>query len=154
MGDRVEKRGWLAAVFFTATFWFALVIGVSFLATTAKFLAPSLTLPVALDVGMHTFQVLNKVEWVLAALLLLVVLGGMRCKFAIAAAIVAALCVIAETFWLYPILEQRTAIIVAGGQPPRTIHHEIFVYLQGLKLAVLLVVVFAAALPLVRAPKT
>jgi hypothetical protein len=78
----------------------------------------------------------------------------MRCKFAIAAAIVAALCVIAETFWLYPILEQRTAIIVAGGQPPRTIHHEIFVYLQGLKLAVLLVVVFAAALPLVRAPKT
>ena len=51
MADIVEKRGWLAMVFFVATFWFALVIGVSFLATTAKFLAPSLTLPVALDVG-------------------------------------------------------------------------------------------------------
>lgn len=153
MADRVGNRGWLAAAFFTATFWFALVIGVSFLATTAKFLAPSLTLPVALDVGMHTFRVLNKVEWVLSALLLLIVLAGMRSKLAALAAAIAVLCVVAETFWLYPILDQRTAIIIAGGQPPKTIHHEIFVYLQGLKLVLLLVIVFVAALPLVRAQK-
>jgi hypothetical protein len=157
MADRVGTRGWLAVAFFIATFWFALVIGVSFLATTAKFLAPSLTLPVALDVGMHTFRVLNKVEWVLAALLLAVVLmtgvGGMRGKFAALAAAILALCVIVETGWLYPILDQRTAMIIAGVQPPKTIHHEVFVYLQGFKLALLLVVIFATALPLVRAPK-
>jgi hypothetical protein len=153
MADRVEKCGWLAVAFFTATFWFALVIGVSFLATTAKFLAPSLTLPVALDVGMHTFRVLNKVEWVLAALLLLIVLGGTRSKFAVLAAAIAVLCVVAETFWLYPILDQRTAMIIAGSQPPKTIHHGVFVYLQGLKLVLLLVVIFAAAMPLVRKPK-
>jgi hypothetical protein len=153
MADRVEKCGWLAVAFFTATFWFALVIGVSFLATTAKFLAPSLTLPVALDVGMHTFRVLNNVEWVLAALLLLIVLGGTRSKFAVLAAAIAVLCVVAETFWLYPILDQRTAMIIAGSQPPKTIHHGVFVYLQGLKLVLLLVVIFAAAMPLVRKPK-
>ncbi len=153
MADKVEKCGWLAVAFFTATFWFALVIGVSFLATTAKFLAPSLTLPVALDVGMHTFRVLNKVEWVLAALLLLIVLGGTRSKFAVLAAAIAVLCVVAETFWLYPILDQRTAMIIAGSQPPKTIHHGVFVYLQGLKLVLLLVVIFAAAMPLVRKPK-
>lgn len=153
MADRIEKCGWLAVAFFTATFWFALVIGVSFLATTAKFLAPSLTLPVALDVGMHTFRVLNKVEWVLAALLLLIVLGGTRSKFAVLAAAIAVLCVVAETFWLYPILDQRTAMIIAGSQPPKTIHHGVFVYLQGLKLVLLLVVIFAAAMPLVRKPK-
>jgi hypothetical protein len=154
MADRIEKRGWLAAAFFAATFWFALVIGVSFLATAAKFLAPSLTLPVALDVGMHTFRVLNKVEWVLAALLLLIVLGGTRSKLAFLAAAIAVLCVVAETFWLYPILEQRSAVIIAGGQPPKTIHHALFIYLQGFKLVLLLAVIFAAALALVRAPQT
>ncbi len=154
MADIVEKRGWLAMAFFVATFWFALVIGVSFLATTAKFLAPSLTLPVALDVGLHTFRVLNKVEWVLAALLLLVVLGGARCKLAILAAAVAALCVVVETAWLFPILDQRTAMVIAGNQPPKANYHQIFIYLQGLKLVALLAAVFVAALPLVRAPKT
>lgn len=151
MADRLEKRGWLAAAFFAATFWFALVIGVSFLATSAKFLAPSLTLPVALDVGRYTFSVLNKVEWVLAAALLLVVFAGVRGKLALIAAIVAAACVVAETSWLLPILDQRTDIIIAGGQPPKASYHLIFIYLQALKLAALLAVVFTAALRLVRA---
>jgi hypothetical protein len=42
----------------------------------AKFLAPSLSLPVALDVGRQTFYVFNKVEWVLVAVLLLMLLNG------------------------------------------------------------------------------
>lgn len=45
----------------------------AFLATPAKFLAPSLPLAVALDVGRHTFQVYNRVELLL--LMALVALG-------------------------------------------------------------------------------
>jgi hypothetical protein len=57
-------------------FWLGLLIGVAFLATPAKFLAPSLSLPVALDVGRQTFYVFNKVEWVMGAVLLLMLLNG------------------------------------------------------------------------------
>ena len=42
--------------------WAGLAIGVAFLATPAKFLALSLSLSVALDVGRHTFRVYNGVE--------------------------------------------------------------------------------------------
>jgi hypothetical protein len=39
-----------------------MILGVSFLATPAKFMASSITLPVALDAGRHAFSVLNKIE--------------------------------------------------------------------------------------------
>src|SRR5665648_1182454 len=57
-----------------AAVWIGMLVGVSFLATPAKFLAPSLTLPVALDVGRHTFSVFNRVEWAFSVVLLLFVL--------------------------------------------------------------------------------
>lgn len=61
--------------------WAGVVIGVSFLATPAKFLAPTLTLPVALYVGRHTFGVLRPVEIAWAALtLVLAWLGRSRLK--------------------------------------------------------------------------
>jgi hypothetical protein len=41
--------------------WSGLLIGVSFVATPARFLAPSLQLPQALDVGRWTFHVLTLV---------------------------------------------------------------------------------------------
>ena len=47
-------------------------------------------------------------------------------------------------------LDQRTDIIIAGGQPPKASYHQIFIYLQALKLAALLAVIFAAAFRLVR----
>lgn len=48
-----------------ALVWAGMVLGVSFLATAAKFLVPSLPRPVALDVGRHTFQVFGWVEMAL-----------------------------------------------------------------------------------------
>jgi hypothetical protein len=42
--------------------WAGVVIGVSFLAAPAKFAAPSLSLPVAMDVGRQEFGTLNLVE--------------------------------------------------------------------------------------------
>ena len=72
----IANRKWTAGLFAVAMFWLGLLIGVAFLATPAKFLAPSLSLPVALDVGRQTFYVFNKVEWVMGAVLLLMLLNG------------------------------------------------------------------------------
>jgi hypothetical protein len=52
-----------------ALLWAGMLIGVSFLATPAKFLAPSLILPVALDVGRQTFGLFSLVEIVFASIL-------------------------------------------------------------------------------------
>jgi hypothetical protein len=55
--------------------WSGLLIGVSFVATPAKFLAPSLQLPQALDVGRWTFHVLTLMEWTLVIMTGLLLLG-------------------------------------------------------------------------------
>jgi hypothetical protein len=47
--------------------WAGVLLGVSFIATPAKFLAPSLPMAQALDVGRWTFHVLSLVEWGFAA---------------------------------------------------------------------------------------
>jgi hypothetical protein len=105
-----ETRALNVASFALALLWIGLLVGVSFLATPAKFLASSLTLPVALDVGRHTFAIFNKAEWLLAAALLIVVL--LRPPHAIAAigSIVTALIVLLETAWLLPVLDRRVGL--------------------------------------------
>ena len=50
----------IAAILFL---WAGLLFGVSFVATPAKFLAPSLPMAQALDVGRWTFHVLALIEW-------------------------------------------------------------------------------------------
>lgn len=145
-----SKHSWLALTFFMASLWLGLLLGVSFLATIAKFSAPSLALPVALDVGRHTFAIFNKVEIVLAALVLLVVLTAARTKLAAIAALLAALFVAVESAWLLPLLDERTSIVIAGQQPPPASYHDIFVYLQFAKLAAVGAVAFVMALRLVQ----
>jgi hypothetical protein len=69
---------WRVGILAIALLWCGLLLGVSFLATPAKFMAPSLSLVVALDVGRQTFAVMNKVEWLFVAVLLALILTGRR----------------------------------------------------------------------------
>lgn len=66
MASADRKPGSLLAILMLASAWAGFLAGVSFLATPVKFLAPSLTLPVALDVGRQTFFAFNRSEIVLA----------------------------------------------------------------------------------------
>jgi hypothetical protein len=131
--------------------WIGLLAGVSFLATPAKFLAPSLTLPVALDVGRHTFAIFNKMEWLLAvAALLVVLLSRPRSGIAIAGSVIVALFVAVEAAWLLPVLDQRVGLIIAGGQPPASNLHNIYIGIEVVKLLVLVVISFVIGRRLAR----
>ncbi len=143
-------RGRMAAIFFVAVLWLGLLLGVSFLATPAKFLAPSLALPVALDVGRHTFALFNKVEWLLAATLLVLALTARRQEAVLLGAAIAALLVIVETAWLLPALDRRVGLIIAGQVPPPSILHDLYIALAIVKLAALGVVAFAIGRRLAR----
>ncbi|WP_018633822.1 hypothetical protein [Neomegalonema perideroedes] len=127
-----------------AVFWLGMLVGVSFLATPVKFAAPNLSLPVALEVGRATFGVFSKVEWGLAALLLIAVFAGPLGAGARLAALLAAGSAAVQTLWLLPVLDARVGEIVAGAAPPASSHHKVYVALEAAKALVLILIACAA----------
>lgn len=122
-----------------ATLYTGLLLGVSFLATPVKFLAPSLTLPVALDVGRQTFMVFNITELFLAvALLILAWLSEARWPRGLAAGVL--LLVVIQTIWLLPVLDARVEIIMQGDMPPPSQLHNGYIAMDVLKLGLLVAV--------------
>jgi len=136
---RISHDGALAALC-VSVLWLGILVGVAFLATPAKFLAPSLTLPVALDVGRWTFAIFNKIEWALCVALLLAVLIGVRSWAAIIAAAIAVVVVAVETLWLLPLLDRRVGQIIAGVDPVSSNHHNLYIMLDSIKLLALAIV--------------
>lgn len=124
--------------------WFGMTAGVSMLATPMKFTAPTLTRPVALDVGRVVFGALNKAELVALILLLIVVRlsGDARRYWAIAALL--ALIVLTQSVWLLPELAERAQMVVNGVEPPPSIAHGLYSTLELLKLGLLLYLGFSS----------
>lgn len=128
---------------FVAWVWLGLVVGISFVATPVKFTADSLTRPVALDVGRATFHALNRIEWALA--LIVVVLlwraagrtsrAPTRPDLMLAGVIVAI--VMLQTLWLLPELDARVAMIIAGDEPPPSVLHTLFGVVEIIKVVAL-----------------
>jgi hypothetical protein len=106
-----------------AWLWAGIVIGVSFVATPAKFGAASLERPVALDIGRATFRALSRLEWALAATLLVLLAAQARrggetvSRRTVGAHAVVVTAVLAQTLWLLPVLDARVASIIAGNEP-------------------------------------
>ena len=119
-----------------AVLWSGLLLGVSFLATPVKFLAPSLSLPVALDVGRQTFMVFNWVEVVLALLLVVLTVGTVR-RWLQATVVIIALIVAMQTIWLLPVLDVHVQVILDGSTPPSSSLHMIYIVADALKLTLL-----------------
>ncbi len=133
----IPRPGGTAALAALAFVWSGLVLGVPFLATSAKFLAPSLSLPVALAVGRHTFEIFLGVEIALAllvaALLVLYRPGRLLDMLAgIPFAIVAL-----DALWLRPALDARVQVILDGGTPEPAPLHELYIGLDLVKLLAL-----------------
>lgn len=144
------RRHAAAAVLAVAMLWIGIVVGVSFIATIAKFDAPSLTLPVALDVGRHTFAPLARTEWGLWVALVLVcsLAGRSRVRIAAVAALAAILAL--EALWLLPGLDARVELVLAGNVLQPSPLHLAFVVCEVLKLAIL---TGLAGVELVRLPR-
>ena len=124
--------------------WVGMSVGVSLIATPARFTAETITRPVALDVGRVVFAALNKAELVALVVLLIVVrLQGSTSRWwAVCAAL--ALIVLAQGAWLIQELAARTDLIIAGGEPPASHAHAIYALLEVAKIALLLFLGFAS----------
>lgn len=127
-----------------ACLWIGLILGVSFLATLAKFKAPTLTRPVALDVGRHTFMWLARAEWAVAACIALALLASGFPPLATVAFAGLAIISAASAFWIAPQLYARADAIIAGHTPAPSSIHAAAVLVEVLKLVLLLVIAAAS----------
>lgn len=121
-----------------AGMWAGLVLGVSFVATPAKFLAPSITLPVALDVGRATFRVSMLIEFGLGFALIAAgaLAFGWSGKTQLAAAILLVLNI--QRYCLLPGLDARTTLVIAGTPPPPSWHHLAWIVADAARFLLLL----------------
>lgn len=117
--------------------WFGMTAGVSLLATPARFSAPLMTRPVALDVGAVVFAVLNKAEFVALILLLIVVrVSGVAARWWAVCGVLT-LILVAQSAWLLPELTARAGMVASGIEPPPSIAHAAYSTLELTKLALL-----------------
>jgi hypothetical protein len=130
----------LAALLFI---WAGLLLGVSFVATPAKFLAPSLPMAQALDVGRWTFHVLAWIEWGFVVATGVMIGTAWRSGKAGAGAVASLIALVAavlaaETLVLRPMLDARVLRIMAGQSVPPSAWHNVYIALEALRLAVIL----------------
>ena len=130
--------------------WAGVLIGVSFLAAPAKFAAPSLSLPVAMEVGRLEFGALNLVEagFVVVTLALAALVRPSRVIWlglGLAAVIVAL-----QGLWLLPVLDARAEMIIQNQTPPPAPWHGLYIAAEIIKLAALLLAGGAALWSLAR----
>jgi hypothetical protein len=120
--------------------WAGVLIGVSFLAAPAKFGAPGLSSPMAMEIGRREFGVLNLTEIALAVVALALA-AYVRPERAIWLGLgLTALIVALQWLWLLPLLDARAELIIQGGTPEPAPWHALYIGAEILKLLALLVV--------------
>jgi hypothetical protein len=123
-----------------AFIWFGLVAGISFLETPLKFQAPNMTIPLGLGIGRLMFFALNKIEIILAILMLFsFVKAKPNNKIASAAFRTVVVLLFLETVWLLPFLDERAVSIINGEAAAPSNLHFIYIIFDAIKLILLFV---------------
>lgn len=117
--------------------WLGITVGISLIATTARFSSEAISREIALDVSRVVFAALNRSELVALVLLLVVVRVSGRSRALWAWCAVLILILLAQGVWLIPELSARTDVILAGGEPPASHVHAIYSTLELVKIAIL-----------------
>ena len=121
-----------------AWIWAGLVLGVSFVAPPVKFLAPSLSLADAMEVGRVTFAALQWIECVaLAGMAVLLYLDRSRGRRLVLFGAVAAV-MACQYLWVLPILDARVETIIRGQDLPPSFLHWVYTGVDGIKVGLLI----------------
>ncbi len=119
--------------------WFGLILALSFIETPLKFLAPDVTLPIALGIGRLVLTAANIAGAVL--LLSITVVSALRPPVQRGAWIALGglwLVLLVEVALIRPALNARTDAILAGGDPGSSPLHVLYIIADLLLLALLI----------------
>ena len=122
-----------------ALIWLGMVLGISFLEAPVKFMAPSVTLEIGLDIGRYVFRAFNKVECTFAVVMAILLIIIRTKDLSMIPLGLAWLALALQTVWLLPVLEARAEVIIQGQTPAPSILHKIYVALEVLKAVALAV---------------
>lgn len=126
--------------------WLGLLLGISFLEAPLKFRAPGITQALGLGIGRLVFTALNRIEILLAVLLI----GSYALHFpSLLLTLLLALIIILvlyQSMSLRPVLNRRAEQAIAGHPLPITHHHKAFILVESLKALLLLALGWLALL--------
>ena len=119
--------------------WIGFVCAISFMEAWLKFSAPGVTIPIGLGIGRLVFSALNKVEWLLAILIIanLVLSKNKLASMANLLYFIPIIMLLLQTFWMLPALDARAEIYIQGQVPPASTLHYYFVAMEIIKVACL-----------------
>jgi hypothetical protein len=125
--------------------WFGMVLAISFLEAPLKFRAPGVTVPIGLGIGRLVFRALEGVEAVLAVLVVVgLVVGGPSTTTVVAAALAVGTLLV-QLAAVRPVLSRRTARVLAGEEGGGSRSHLVYIALEVVKVAALVVLGVAAS---------
>ena len=127
---------------FCIIFWAGLLAGISFLEAPLKFQAPGITIPLGLGIGQLVFQALNKVEIVLAIIILACSLPVPLKNSRSILLFLVTILLMADTFWLLPLLDERAKLVLTGNAPIKSYHHILYIIIDTIKFLSLIVLGF------------
>lgn len=132
-------RLWISLRLVLPSVWMGIIIGLSFLETPLKFLAPGITTPLGLGIGRLVFIALAIVGWVILVVLTLIALPRPR-ESRGALLLIAGMWVVmaVESLWLRPALAARSDVIIAGGDPGPSSLHYVYIATELVLLILLL----------------
>ena len=119
--------------------WLGFVFAISFMEAWLKFRAPGVSMSVGLGIGKLIFGALNKVEWVFAAIIFFSVFFNKNVintsnKIWFGCIV---LILLAQTFWLLPLLDARADAIINGGSRTPSSLHWLYVTAEMIKVVLL-----------------
>lgn|SRR5690606_18733286 len=125
-----------------AFIWVGLILGISFLEAWLKFRAPGVTTAIGLGIGRLVFGLLNKIEWLLA--LVLVVAAFVQQEPLLATGNVTLLATVGlltmQTVWLLPALDKRAFHVINNQSVSSSYLHIVFIVAELAKVILLIAV--------------
>ncbi|MFA3781488.1 hypothetical protein ABRY23_00315 [Melioribacteraceae bacterium 4301-Me] len=127
----------LASIFI----WVGFVGAISFMEAWLKFRAPGISLPLGLGIGRLVFNALNKVEWVLAFIVILNLIIADAEIFTLksVAYFIPVIILLLQSFWLLPKLDARAELYITGQNVPESNVHLFYIIFEIVKVVCLFI---------------
>ncbi|HNE50286.1 MAG TPA: hypothetical protein PKM51_08570 [Chitinophagales bacterium] len=135
------KKVYSPTITISTFLWIGFVGAISFMESWLKFLAPGITIPLALGIGRLVFGALNKVEWVFAIIIGVRLYQNKKIIFQRTniCYIIPFILLILQTLWLLPALDARAELQIKGLNAPASYAHYIYAGMEGVKIICLFV---------------
>ena len=121
--------------------WIGMVVAISFMEAWLKFRAPGVSIEIGVGIGRLVFNALNKMEWLLATIIILSVVrsSARLIQFYYLYFMVALSILVIQSFWVLPLLDVRARSIMAGNFPQPSNLHTYFVIMEFIKVVSLII---------------